>query len=73
MDTITYVGSQPWSFPHQLMAGFTARYAGGEIHLDGAELEDARWFDVDALPSLPPPQSIARRIIEGHARRVAGR
>jgi NAD+ diphosphatase len=64
VDQIHYVGSQPWSFPHQLMVGFTARYASGDLRLDLAELEDARWFGVDALPLLPPPQSIARRIIE---------
>jgi NAD+ diphosphatase len=66
VEQIQYAGSQPWSFPHQLMVGFTARYAGGDLRIDPAELEDARWFDVDALPPLPPPQSIARRIIEGY-------
>lgn len=59
-----YVGSQPWPFPHQLMVGFTARYAGGDISLDQQELADARWFDRDNLPDLPPPFSIARQIIE---------
>lgn len=61
---IGYVGSQPWPFPHQLMVGFTARYAGGEIAIDARELADAAWFARDALPELPPPFSIARQIIE---------
>jgi len=26
---IRYFGSQPWPFPHSLMIGFTASYAGG--------------------------------------------
>jgi NAD+ diphosphatase len=64
VDTISYVGSQPWPFPHQLMLGFTARYAGGEIVVDTSELADARWFAPDALPELPPPFSIARQILD---------
>ncbi|HEX5690836.1 MAG TPA: NAD(+) diphosphatase [Roseiflexaceae bacterium] len=61
---IEYVDSQPWPFPQQLMIGFMARYAGGEIAIDTSELVDARWFTRDALPELPPPFSIARQIIE---------
>ncbi|HXE96533.1 MAG TPA: NAD(+) diphosphatase [Dongiaceae bacterium] len=61
---IKYVGSQSWPFPSQLMAGFVAEYAGGEIVVAHDELEDARWFKVSALPALPPRRSIARRIID---------
>jgi NAD+ diphosphatase len=64
VDDIRYVGSQPWPFPHQLMVGFMAHYAGGEIAVDTTELADARWFTRDALPELPPPFSISRQIIE---------
>jgi NAD+ diphosphatase len=64
VEELRYVGSQPWPFPHQLMVGFMARYAGGEIAIDTAELTDAAWFSRDALPELPPPFSIARQIIE---------
>jgi NAD+ diphosphatase len=60
---ITYVGSQPWPFPHQLMVGYMARYAGGEIRLDEQELDDAQWFHVDSLPNLPPPMSLARQVV----------
>jgi NAD+ diphosphatase len=63
---LTYVGSQSWPFPSQLMLGYTARWASGEIRVDPEEIEDARWFDVDDLPPLPPPLSIARRILEAH-------
>ena len=66
VEQIEYLGSQPWPFPHQLMVGFRARYRAGVLALDTAELEDARWFDLDALPLLPSPQSIARRIITWH-------
>ena len=66
VDSIRYLGSQPWPFPHQLMIGFTARYVSGDLTIDTQELEHAAWFDVDALPHLPPPQSIARRILDWH-------
>jgi NAD+ diphosphatase len=61
---VRYVGSQCWPFPSQLMAGFVADYAGGEIKVDTRELADARWFPVDALPDLPPKRSIARFILD---------
>ncbi len=67
---VRYVASQPWPFPSQLMVGFTARYAGGEIVMDATELEEAAWFDVDALPGLPPPLSIARHLIDLHLARL---
>lgn len=59
-----YFGSQPWPFPHSLMLGFTAEYAGGEIRVDGQEILEARWFDPRALPEIPPPLSIARKLID---------
>jgi NAD+ diphosphatase len=71
VDEITYVGSQPWPFPHQVMIGYMARYTSGEIVIDAHELDEARWFHVDALPDLPPPLSISRQIIDRwlHSRR----
>lgn len=61
---IRYINSQPWPFPHSLMVGFTARYAGGELLTDGDELEDAAWFTADNLPRLPSQISISRHLIE---------
>lgn len=61
---LAYAGSQPWPYPHQLMIGFTARYAGGEIVIDETELERAAWFDVGSLPDLPPPVSLSRQMID---------
>jgi len=61
---VRYLGSQCWPFPSQLMCGFVADYAGGEITVDKRELADARWFAVDDLPVLPPKRSIARYIID---------
>jgi NAD+ diphosphatase len=62
---VRYVGSQPWPFPSQLMVGFTARYESGELRVDEEELAEAGWFPPDALPSIPPPFTIAHRLIVG--------
>jgi len=64
LTDIRYYASQPWPFPNSLMLGFTAAYAEGEITIDPGELADAQWFRWDALPRIPPPPSIARRLID---------
>ena len=61
---IRYFGSQPWPFPHQMMVGFTATWASGEIRVDPTELADAAWFTRETLPTIPPSFSIARRLID---------
>jgi len=66
---LRYFGSQPWPFPHSLMLGFTARYAGGEIRIDRREIEDARWFTAHTLPRVPQRLSIARRLIDNFVAR----
>jgi NAD+ diphosphatase len=68
-----YFGSQPWPFPHSLMLGFMAEYAGGVIAVDGDEILDARWFRADALPQVPPPLSIARKLIDAWISEATGR
>ena len=62
---VRYVASQPWPFPSQLMVGFSARYAGGTLRIDEDELADAGWFAPDELPEIPPPFTIAHRLIVG--------
>ena len=64
VENLRYFGSQSWPFAHSLMLAFFADYAGGEIVLQADEIEDAQWFDVDALPALPMPVSISRRLID---------
>lgn len=61
---IGYVASQPWPFPHSLMIGFTAAWRAGDLRVDGSEIVEAGWFARDDLPSVPPPMSIARRLID---------
>jgi NAD+ diphosphatase len=72
VEDIRYVASQPWPFPDSLMIGFTAKYASGEIRAEPSEIAEAGWFTPDALPALPDPISIARRLIDGHVARVKG-
>lgn len=43
-----YLASQPWPFPSSLMLGFIAD-AHPDPPVATAELEDARWFDADAV------------------------
>jgi NAD+ diphosphatase len=64
VKNIKYFGNQPWPFPHSLMIGFTATYAGGNISLDDSEIEDAGWFTADNLPRIPGKISIARKLID---------
>ena len=64
VENVRYFGSQPWPFPHSLMVGFTADYAGGELSPDPEEIADAGWYRADALPPIPPSMSIARKLID---------
>lgn len=64
LGRLRYFGSQGWPFPHSLMVAYLADYASGEIVCQPGEIEDARWFDLNALPRLPHRLSIARRLIE---------
>jgi NAD+ diphosphatase len=59
-----YFGSQPWPFPHSLMIGFRAEYDSGEIVCDPTEIAEAAWFRRHELPMVPPPISIARKLID---------
>jgi NAD+ diphosphatase len=60
---IRYQHSQPWPFPHQLMLGFFADYAGGELVLQEDELAEADWYRPGELPPVPPLTTIAGQLI----------
>jgi NAD+ diphosphatase len=67
---VSYIGSQPWPFPANLMLGFRAQAAYGELKVD-EELDDARWFSRQELRasinsgaiSTPASVSIASHLI----------
>lgn len=71
VKNVRYFGSQPWPFPNSLMIAFTAEWESGNITIDPAEIADAQWFEVDNLPTLPPPLSIARSLIDAWIASVA--
>jgi NAD+ diphosphatase len=73
---VTYFGSQAWPFPHQLMIGYRARYAGGELLLQESEIRDARWFtpdEIETVTAVRGPFSIAGRLIDGWIAEQAAR
>jgi len=67
---LRYYGSQSWPFPHSLMVAFTARWTGGDIVPQPGEIEDARWYRLDALPAVPPRFSISGHLIRDTAARM---
>jgi NAD+ diphosphatase len=72
VTAVTYLGSQPWPMPQSLMLGFRAAATRTEITVDAEEIAEARWYSRDELRDaiatgslrLPPPVSIAHRIIQ---------
>ena len=63
VKNLRYFNSQPWPFPHSLMVGFIAEYDTGDIRCQENEIDDAQWFDINALPNVPPKVSIAGQLI----------
>ena len=63
LKDIRYVSSQPWPFPSNLMLGFRASHAGGDIVIQEDELSHADFFDLSNLPKIPSKGSIAYALI----------
>jgi NADH pyrophosphatase NudC (nudix superfamily) len=70
---VRYAGSQPWPMPQSLMLGFRAAASGDlELRVDDDEIAEAHWYSREELGRalvaqeilLPPPVSIAHRLIE---------
>lgn len=64
INNIRYIQSQSWPYPSQLMVGFVADYADGEIKLQDDELSAGAFYHRDNMPELPGKLSIARKLIE---------
>lgn len=70
---VRYQASQPWPFPSSLMLGCLAEAESEAIEIDGAELEDARWFEREQMRAalageapgvaVPPSFSMAHCLI----------
>jgi NAD+ diphosphatase len=72
---VSYVASQPWPFPSQLMLGCHAYADSADLVVDQSELADARWYTRDEVAHamemgeqsptfLPPPHhAIAHHLL----------
>ncbi|MDP3674877.1 MAG: NAD(+) diphosphatase [Novosphingobium sp.] len=76
--TVTYVASQPWPFPSQLMIGCHAHADSAELVIDTNEIDDARWFTREEVAEAmtagargedgvafvaPPPHAVAHHLL----------
>ena len=71
---VTYIASQPWPFPSQLMLGCHAFADDRTLTIDTTEIEDARWFTRDQVADAlangggafnpPPARAIAHFMLE---------
>jgi NAD+ diphosphatase len=75
VEDVRYVTSQPWPFPASLMIGVHAVAQERSLHVDGNELQDARWFERDEVKLMltrkhpqnfyaANPYAIAHHLIE---------
>jgi NAD+ diphosphatase len=72
LESLKYMGSQPWPFPASLMLAYRAVATSTEVSLLDDEMTEVRWFTRDELKasclaetlSLPSPVSIAFRLIQ---------
>lgn len=70
VKNVQYFASQAWPFPNNLMLGFRAEWAGGEIEVDGVEILEADWFAAKTMPHFFPGKvSIAQWLIHDFLRR----
>jgi NAD+ diphosphatase len=48
------------------MLGYYCECLTGNPEPDGEEIEEADWFDINNLPNIPPPTSIAGKLINSY-------
>lgn len=72
LQSLKYMGSQPWPFPASLMLAYRAVATSTEVSLLDDEMTEVRWFTREQVKSeclaktlsLPSPVSIAFRLIQ---------
>lgn len=81
IDSVSYLGSQPWPFPGSLMIGCLAKASSPDISVDEVELEEARWVPrADIISSMrgdgplgvPPKMAIALQLLQAFAEGAEG-
>lgn len=73
LGDLHYFASQPWPFPGQLMIGFFADYADGDIVIDDVEIAEAHWFNYRQLPDIPGSFALAGHLIRTFVERCRAR
>ena len=66
VKNVKYFGSQSWPFPSQLMLAYICEYESGEINVDGKEIIEADWYDMDNLPNTPPNSTLSGTLINSY-------
>lgn len=70
---VTYVASQPWPFPSQLMIGCHSHADDDALTIDETEMAEIKWFTRDEVASglagegpfrAPPPHAIAHTLMQ---------
>jgi NAD+ diphosphatase len=80
VSDVSYVASQPWPFPANLMIGMIAEATSDAIKIDPDELETAKWFSRDELVHMlegthhdglwaSRPQAIAHTVLTAALKR----
>lgn len=72
LQSLKYMGSQPWPFPASLMLAYRAIAKSTEVEMHDDEMTEVKWFSRDELFAaceaqtlkLPSPVSIAFRLIQ---------
>ena len=76
INSVSYVGTQPWPFPGSLMIGCMAEASSLDVTVDEIELEEARWIPrSDIISSMqgngplgvPPKMAIAHQLMQAFA------
>ena len=76
INSVSYIGTQPWPFPGSLMIGCMAEAQTREINMGDDELEDAKWVSrADVQSSMagngplgvPPEMAIAFQLMTAFA------
>ena len=72
LQSLEYMGSQPWPFPASLMLAYRAVATSTEVDMQDDEMTEVQWFTREELSAaciseslkLPSPVSIAFRLIQ---------
>lgn len=72
IESVTYMGSQPWPFPSSLMLAFVATTDSNHITVDNDEIAEAYWYSRAEIVAackagelrIPARVSVARKLIE---------